>query len=279
MSFFSEMFGRATNLWRVLNEMLRAEESLVRTYARLVHLNAAGGLPRHLYDAYVIRRIEANAVQQDVYRKIVDALRPTGMADRIPRPTGYPELPPWIDPRARAAASRGAAGVSSAGLGAVPVAVWVVGVIVALAQIAAVAYVTVQAITFGSTLVRNVYAMRENTRRDELRVEAQQSRFEDCVRRTNNPAQCAQAFPLPEAPREDAGSATPPVDPMLVAAGIGAAVLSIGVVGYIFYQFASPGRLSEWRATSSTPKGISSARGAPRRLSGSEVSRALRGER
>lgn len=275
--------GLRGNITAVLTETAASEVSLAKAYASARRLYIWGVLPRALYDDYERRRLEVFGVQRSLYDLINNALTRLGQPNVIPRPSEYPALPPWSAmPRG---ATRGTPTaveqpVGTAGLGAVavPAIIWAAAVLATIAQVV----IVVAVVWVVGDLLARVFGMRENTRRNELALDDARARFDRCIEETHDVARCAGLFPAPEMHYEDTRPPEAPwnADALTWGAGIAAVVLSLGVVGYLFYEYATPGRLAAWRAgssTSTTPKGISSARGNPRRLSSGDVSRGLRG--
>ena len=200
---------------------------------------------------------------------------PGDQSSRIPAPARWPDLPPFISRSALAAGAPETPELPprAAGLGIAPVVIWAAAVVGVLIQLALI-YAVVRVIQMGFDTAARLYAARQNTHRYQLEVNSQLERFNRCLAAGGTPASCGQLFPTPEPPLEQ--PPPPPSDPVVWGVAIAAGVISLGIVGYLFYEFSTPGR---WKGASSTPQRIRDVRGNSRRMSDGEVSRALRGGR
>lgn len=274
MSWLDDIRGRVTSAARsvdvqtLLAELTKLEHEFAVVHGKTIVLLGLGALSRAQYDDWGRQRDAIFSIQSEIYQSIISVLErlPGDQSSQIPRPARWPDLPPFV------AGQRRELPTATAGLGVAPVIIWaavVVGVISRLALI----YAIVRVIQMGFDTASRLYAARQNTRRYQLEIDSQMARFNRCIAAGGTAASCGQLFPTPEPPIEQA----PPErdDPVVWGVSIAAGVISLGVIGYLFYEFATPGR---W-GMSSSPTRVRDVKGNPRRLSDGEVSRALRGGR
>ena len=255
--------GRGTDVFSILTELDLSEQSLSRAWAAAQFLATNGALNDQTRRAVMAQRDAVFAFQQTVYNTIQRVLRPIGQGDAIPAPRAFPDLPPASGPAQPA-------GVMTDGLGIAPAVIWAAAVVGILIHLAAI-YAVVRVIQIGADTVRQMYAIRENTKRLDLHTRSQQQRWQSCLAQTQDPARCTNLFPLPDPVLEDT-TAHLPLDPVLLGVGIVSAILSLGVVGYVFWEFSSSTR------GASAPSRIIGGKGNPQLLSGTKVSRQLRGD-
>lgn len=262
--------ARSVDVQTLLAELAKLEHEFAVVHGKTIVLLGVGALSRAAYDDWFRQRDAVFGIQTEIYRSILSVLErlPGNQSSQIPAPQRWPDLPPFTGgQRPRELPT------STAGLGVAPVIIWaavVVGVLTRLALI----YAVVRVIQMGFDTASRLYAARQNTRRYQLEVDSQLTRFNRCIAAGGTPASCGALFPTPEPPIEQA----PPErdDPVVWGVSIAAGVVSLGVIAYLFYEFATPGR---WNSYSSTPTRVRDVKGSPRRLSDGEVSRALRGGR
>jgi hypothetical protein len=285
--------GHSVNLQAALGELAHTEGNFMRGWSAAFFLYTTGALSRREWETFQRERTGLASVQREIYVYLREVLTTVGQQDRIPAPPELPTIPPYESmPRFGAAAqatsetapattSNGATaaqsasemvgGVRAAGLGVAPLVIWAAAVaivIIALAEI----YMIIRVVQLAYDTILRIYTHRENTRRFELTVTSQERRFQSCLRSGGTVESCGRLFPTPEPQYEEEPPA--PADPLVWGIGIAAGVLSLGAVGYLFYEFASPGKLGAWKSSgySSTPTKV-------KQLKGAAVSRALRGGR
>ena len=205
------------NLLAVLNELLGAERELWLAFGQATVAATQGTLTAEARDRYMTLRETLFAQESAVYDLLHRLAEPIGLADRVPAPTRLPEL--------------SAETVATAGLGvapAVPVLLWVAAIIIALAEIAALAYVVTTFAQIGADLITNIYQVHQNTARYELQLAESNRRYNECLRARRSPAECASLNPVPappqETPRPITGYAPEIFAGGVVVAGLGALV-------------------------------------------------------
>lgn len=182
-----------TNLVTALNELLGAERELWRAWGRASVAAVNGTLSDDERSRFNALRDDLFSIEEAVYGVIIVPLRTAGLQDAIAAPTPIPDIPQNTP-------------VATAGLGnpaAVPVALWVAAVLIALAEIAAVAYVLTRLAEIGSDLIVRIYQVHANTARYDAELEVINARFNACLRAGGSPADCARAIPVPRPQNEN----------------------------------------------------------------------------
>lgn len=178
-----------TNIVTGLNELLGAERELWRAWGRASVMASNGMLTADVRDRYNGLRDQLLSIERTIYDVLVAPLRPLGLEDQIPVPSALPDLP----------IANARPPVSTAGLGtpAVPIILWVAAILVALAEIAAVAYVITRLAEIGGDTLVRIYQVHSNASRYDAELAMINSRFNACLRAGGTPQDCAQAIPIP----------------------------------------------------------------------------------
>jgi len=212
---------RRHNLLAVLNELLGAERDLWAAFAQATVAATQGTLTTEARDEYIRLRdqlFDNETIIHNLLRTLAD---PIGLGDRIPAPQRLPDI------------AVGAA-VATAGLGAaqVPLMLWVAIIIVAIAEIAALAYVVTTFAQVGADLITNIYTIHQNTARYQLQLAEANRRFNECLRQRRTPAECAAAHPVPAPPQGNPQSATNRVAEIFAVGGVAAGLGALAWLGY-----------------------------------------------
>lgn len=259
--------ARSVDVQTLLSELAKLEGEFAASHGLTVALLGLGALSRASYDSWHQRRDDLFNIQMEIYNSVHGVLSrlPGDQGSQIPRPTRWPDLPPFVE-RGGTAPSAAELQTSVAGLGAAPVVIWAILVASVLIRLAVI-YAIVRVIQMGFDTAARLYAARQNTQRYQTQVESQKHRFDRCIAAGGTPASCGQLFPTPEPPIEQ----PPPErnDPVFWGIVITTGVLSLGLIGYLFYEYATPGR---WGSYSSTPTRV-------RTLSSGDIPKVLRGGR
>lgn len=137
-------------------------------------------------------------------------------------------------------------GVVTGGLAEIPVGVLVCGTIVAIAAIIALLAFFLYESEYVGGLVLDVQTLRGDAQDAQRRLQAQQSRYQDCLRGGGTPQTCAADFPLPQPTdffrtrQETRPDPTPPWLVGLASIGGLVALSALVYVGAKGYGFASP---------------------------------------
>lgn len=213
-----------------LTELSYSERNLTEAYGRAAFLWTNGILTAEQHAAYHTLRDSIFATSQSLYGTLTTLLTPFGVADQVPAPTRYPDLPAFGSmPQPLGLPVR------TEGLGLAPV-VWAILILSLLARLVLagiIAWAIVRAWQIGVDTARAIQTERENTSRYETQVKVTQERFIACLRRTGDAAACAGAFPVPE-PRYTEPPA-PLEDPGMRAVTILSVIGGLGAVGWLFW--------------------------------------------
>lgn len=181
-----------------LGELAAAEIDLQRAWAAGAVAITNGTLSEPARDAFHSVRDQVHALETAMYTIIQRAtanLPGFRLDEWIPAPTRMPNLPQITGAQAPLAV---------AGLGVpVPPAVWAAIVIVAIVEVAAIAWAVTHLAEVTADFLVRLYQVRQNTLRYESQLGAQQARFNACVRAGRSFTECGSAFTLPTPPQED----------------------------------------------------------------------------
>jgi hypothetical protein len=213
---------RRPNLLAILNELLGAERALWLSFGHATVAATQGTLTPEARDRYMALRESLFAQESTVYDLIHALAEPIGLGDRVPAPQRLPEIAATL--------------VATVGLGAapaVPIALWVVAVIIVLAEIAALAYVVTTFAQIGADLITNIYQVHQNTARYELQLAEANRRYNACLRARRSPEECASANPLPSPPLEHV---QPPGTYATEILALGGVVAGLGALVWVGYK-------------------------------------------
>jgi hypothetical protein len=234
----------------VLVELNAAEQALAKIYAVAQKLEASGGLKTPVRTQVHALRDQLFVVQQALYqmmRTSLEAVAMQGLAERLPAPQPFPDLP----------------GASSDGLGEVRAAAPILWAGLVLAVVGVFFTGTAIAIALGRTFLnelaeiqRHATAVRENTQRYRIQLDATQQRYFACLKAGGSPEACNEQAPVPEAPQ--AQERPTPSSPWLLAFAILGGLTLIG--GGIYLVARSAPRYER----TSTPRHYGARRRSPR---------------
>lgn len=189
----------STRLQAVLVELASTERDLQRAWGSAAVAITNGTLSEPARDALHRLRDQVYAIEQAVHlilQRATANIPGFRLDEWIPVPTRMADLPPLT--------GGSAAQMRVAGLGVpVPPAVWAVVALVAIVEVAALAWAVAHLAEVSADFVVRLYQVRQNTLRYEHELNAQQTRFHACLRAGGTFERCGSTFALPQAPTED----------------------------------------------------------------------------
>lgn len=225
-------------------ELEKVEQQFRDVYRIAGVMAIQGSLPDAVRQLVHARRDQVWEAETRFRQELVAGIRmytpDLDMVDRviaaIPEPIRYPDLPRPGEPISWPVYAPPPQSLSGLGIVAAAPPVWV-AIVVTVIGLTALAALGLWALEVTVSLAQRIVSERELTKRYRSELEAIEARYQHCLDQGGTPAECNEAFPVPDLPLlPEASEPASFADTVSMAVKIGGVVLVGGAVMWLINQ-------------------------------------------